>query len=368
MDKIESSPRLQSLDALRGFAMFWIIGGELLAPAFNKARPSPWADALAAQFEHADWAGFTFYDSVFPTFLFAVGASIPFALGKKLESGTKAWRLYPKIFFRAFALIALGLIYNGILQWEGPEGMRFPGVLQRIGITYLFAALAFLHLRTFPRIGLAMTMLLAYWAILKWVPVPGFGAGILTPEANLAGYLDRKLIPGYFCCYEGGDNEGLLSSFPAIVTVLMGTFGGEWLRSGRSHGRNFLGLLFAGLVLAALGLAWSPYFPVIKNLWTSSYACFSAGLSALCLALFYLVMDWMAWKSPLYIFMVVGMNAITIYMGQQIVDFSKIAEFFLGGLKTHVGVWADLMIACGSLGIKIWLLRFLYVRKIFLRL
>jgi predicted acyltransferase len=366
---VASAPfRLSSIDALRGFVMFWIIGGDQIFPLLSKASPGPLLDALAVQFDHVPWNGLVFYDLIFPTFMFLAGASMPFAFGKHLANGGSKSSLRRKVVKRAAIIIALGLVYNGLFAFSGLAAMRFPGVLQRIGLSYLFGAFIFLGTGPKGRAAWVAAILLAYWAILTLIPVPGIGAGILTPEGNLAGYVDRLLLHGTsMCCYEFGDNEGFLSSLPAVTTVVMGSFAGLWLLSPRPAAKKALGLFSAGLALFALGWLWNPLFPVNKNLWTSSFALAAAGCSSMMLALFYWLIDVKGWKAWAFLLIVIGMNSITIYLAQEIVNFDGIAKYFVGGASAYAGAYGALVMALGTLTAKIGFLYFLWRQKVFLR-
>ncbi len=361
--------RLSSLDALRGFVMFWILGGDQIFPQLDKVWHSALSGLLAPQFDHVPWHGLVFYDLIFPTFMFAAGASMPYAFAKHFQSGKSKAQLYAKVIKRGLAIIAFGLVFNGLLQFEGLEHLRWLGVLQRIGFAYLFGALIFMNTGVKSRLAAVAVILLSYWGVMMLVPVPGFGPGNLSPEGNLAGYIDRLwLRGGPMCCYEFGDNEGFISNWPAITTVLFGTFAGVWLRSGKKGWGKALGLVGMGLAALSLGYAWNPWFPINKNLWTSPFALAAAGWSFLMLAVFYSLMDVQGWKRWAFAFTLIGMNSITIYMGQQIIDFGHIGDFFVKGAAAHAGAWGDLVRTAGMLAAKIGFLYVLYRQKLFLRL
>jgi predicted acyltransferase len=360
--------RLTSLDALRGFAMFWIMGADKIIPDLAKAYPGPFMDSFALQFDHVAWNGLRFYDLIFPTFMFAVGASIPFSFAKQQAQGKGKSDLYSKVLKRGFWIFVLGLIYNGSLHLDGWAHFRVMGVLQRIALTYMAAAFIYLCSNLRGRLLWACGLLISYWGMLSLIPVPGYGVN-MTPEGNLVGYLDRLLMPGSrMCCYDFGDNEGLLSNLPAIVTVLFGIFAGEWLRSARSQMQKVYGLLGAGLAGLVVGYTWDLVFPINKNIWTSSFTCAAAGYSTLALAAFYWLMDVKKWQAWALFLMVIGLNPITIYMGQNIIDFKHIAEYFLKGIATLAAPCDLVVITLGTLAAKIGFLYFLYKQKIFLRL
>ncbi len=361
--------RLTSLDALRGFAMFWIMGADKIVPDLAKAFHCQFLDSFALQFDHVDWNGLRFYDLIFPTFMFAVGASIPFSFAKHQGEGMGKNELYSKILKRAAAIFLLGIVYNGVFRLDGWENFRLYGVLQRIALTYLAASFIFMNTNLRARIWWTCGLLVSYWGIMTLIPVPGHGVGDMTPEGNLVGYLDRWMLMGSrVCCYKFGDNEGLLSNLPAITTVLFGTFAGDWLRSKRPPTLKAYGLAGVGLAGLVVGYTWDFVFPLNKNLWTSSFACAAAGYSALALALFYWMMDIKKWRTWAFFLVVIGLNPITIYLGQSIIDFNHISAYFLKGLSAFVEPCGALLLTLGTLTAKIGFLFVLYRQKIFLRL
>jgi len=208
--------------------------------------------------------------------------------------------------------------------------------------------------------------LLLYWAASMLVPVPGHGSGVLTPEGCLSSYIDQRLIPGQLY-YGHGDNEGIISTLPAVCTAVLGALAGHWLRSNRSGSRKAAGLAAAGLALLIAGYVWGWVFPIIKILWTSSYVLFTGGLSLLLLALFYWVIDVRGYRRWALFFVVIGMNPITIYFLDGFVNFDGMSEFFLGGTAAHAGVLAPLVLPLGALMIKWLLLHLLYRHRIFFK-
>jgi predicted acyltransferase len=372
-DKTASS-RVLSIDALRGFDMFWIMGADtlvkkllVLVPATTFAGASTaWVAGLADQFEHVEWEGFRFYDLIFPLFLMLVGCSIPFSLNKLGESKSK---IYMRILRRTFLLMLMGLIYNGIQNFDWDQ-LRWMGVLQRIGICYGIAALLAVHIGPRGLFAVWVAILLGYWGILTWVPVPGGTAGDLTPAGNLSGYLDRTLLPGKILekYYGYGDNEGLLSTIPAVATVLLGIGAGRWLQSGYSKLEKASGLMALGAALVILGSFWGNYFPIIKNLWTSSFVLVAGGWSLMLLSVFYGAIDVLGFRGWAWLWIVIGANAITIYMLQRIVPFGKISEFFLKGIANLEYVDRDLVLLAGALVCKCTLLIVMYKKRMFLRL
>ena len=260
--------RLRALDIFRGLT----VAGMILVNCSG-------SDDAYPLMEHAAWHGLTFADFVFPSFLVIVGVSAAFSYAARRERGQQGGDIARSAARRAVGLFLLGLLVNVVL-YHGTRGVRWPGVLQRIALCSLGAS-AFLFIDA-PALEpfAAAALLVGYWLLLARVPVPGHGAGVLTPEGNLASWLDRKLIGGHMMT-PLEDQEGLLSTLPALATTLLGLIAGRRLLSAGTGTRSALSLGAAGLALAALGWAWSFGFPLNKHLWTSSYALVTGGL---CLA------------------------------------------------------------------------------------
>lgn len=364
-------PRLAALDVLRGFAMFWIVGGDAFGGAFAKFDGGPIGAFLAREFEHSAWAGFTFYDLIFPLFVFVLGAAIPFSLPRMIAERGRGAAL-GRVARRAVLLLLLGWFYYGGLS--GPVAqIRLLGVLQRLALCYLFASGLFVFWRPRALVAACAALLVGYWALLTFVPVPGFGAGDLAEGRNLANWFDAQWLPGRK--HDGDhDVEGILSTLPAIASCLLGVLAGVRLRDvTRPAPRKAIEFAAAGALLLAAGWAWHGEFPVIKKLWTSSFVLVAGGWSALLLAALLYVIDvrrWRTWAGP---FEWVGANALAIYLICNLVDFRKVSARLAGG---DVAAWLDarwtglggLVLAFLGAGLCVVLCRFLYVRKIFLRL
>jgi predicted acyltransferase len=358
--------RLLSLDALRGFDMFWIVGAEELVRGLQKISESGPVGLLAEQLRHKAWAGFHFEDFIFPLFVFIVGVSLVFSLTKTLERSGRQGVLL-RILRRAVLLYFLGFLYYG--GFSTPfEKIRLLGVLQRIALCYFFTSLLFVYLKPKVLVGVCVGILLGYWALLSFVPVPGHGAGNFAEGANLANYVDQQFLP--LRKWDGDhDPEGLLSTLPAIATCLLGVFAGLLLRTAALPDRKkVIYLVGGGLAFLVTGWLWNFNFPVIKKIWTSSYVLVAGGYSCLLLALFYQVIDvwrFQRWATP---FVWIGVNPITIYFGGRFIDFEALAKLFVGGpVYSHLGRYGDLVLAATTLAFGFLFLRFLYQRKIFLR-
>lgn len=386
--------RLLSLDALRGFDMFWIVSGEGIFHGIAKAiqqkyelvqDPHTWqieitneltliektGIGISNQLHHTVWNGFTFYDLIFPLFIFIAGISMPFSYAKQLATGPGAKKkIYRALVKRTVLLLLLGMVVNGLLQWKSFEETRFASVLGRIALSCFFAAIIYLNASFRWRMAWLVMILTGYWMAMKFIPVPGFGSGILTPEGNLSACIDRLYLPGKL--HRGVyDPEGLLSTIPAIATALLGIFTGEILRSQRYTAiKKVLGLSVAGIVLLLAGISWGIVFPINKNIWSSSFVLFAGGWSLLLLALFYFIIDVRGIKKWSWPFIWLGCNSILIYLAAHgLVNFLSTSEFILGGITHRVHArWHEAILWTGVALIQFAALYGLYKKKIFLKL
>jgi predicted acyltransferase len=361
-----SGDRVLSVDALRGFDMFWIIGAAGVVKALHAMGDNAVLNFFATQLGHKDWAGFAFEDLIFPLFVFLVGISLVFSLGRLIAREGR-FAAHERLFRRFVLLFLLGLFYYGGFSNPWPE-IRLLGVLQRLALCYLFAGLLFCHLKPRGLIIVFLALLVGYWAWLTFVPVPGLGRASFAKGENWACYIDRLYLPGRKH-YDTWDPEGILSTLPAIASCLLGVFAGLIL-TNPAYGSKHRMLYFfgGGIALVLLGTLWGLQFPVIKKIWTSSYVLLAGGYSCLLLGAFYLVMD--VWKFRLWArpFLWIGSNALTIYLAVNIVEAPKLAERFVGGdIHTRCGPYGDLLVTAVSLGLVLLLARFLYRRQIFLR-
>ena len=419
-----------SLDALRGFDMFWIIGADSLVYALNRMSQNPATKFLADQLEHAEWAGFHFYDLIFPMFVFMVGASIVFSLNKIIAQSGRTGAI-GRVVKRGVILFAIGLFYSGGFTNPWPD-LRLMGVLNRIALAYLFTGLLFCCFKPRTLVAICAGLLLGYWALLTFVPIRDIqleksnlaalaeqagdaklatqfrqanSSSAANPSAikdspvwaatekmyyattnrvtgkfdagyNLACHYDFQHLPGkkYDLFW---DPEGILSTIPAVATCLLGVFAGLILQNtGSSNDRKLLWLFGAGAACVALGWLWGLQFPVIKKIWSSSFVLVAGGYSAMLLGTFYLIVDvWKlrAWCQP---FVWMGMNSITIYLIKNSLggSFSKLSARLVGGdvkawFDAHVAIgFGEMMISVVGLLLAFWFVRFLYQRKIFLRI
>ncbi|MCP5520020.1 MAG: DUF1624 domain-containing protein [Verrucomicrobiales bacterium] len=325
----KSGLRLMSLDALRGFDMLWIMGGDSIGHALSQMEPKGVVGVLGTQLNHVDWQGFRFYDLIFPMFVFIVGVSLVFSL-TKLQEREGRTAAVGRVIRRTVILYLLGIFYYH--GWEnGWESIRLLGVLQRIALCYGAASLLFLFFKPRGLVIWCVGLLLGYWALMALVPVPGVGAGHFEEGKNLANWIDAHYLP--WRKWDGDhDPEGLLSTLPAICTCLLGVFAGLLLQDPKgTPGRKAAWLAGAGLAGVALGALWGLQFPIIKKLWTSSYVLVAGGCSAMFLATFYWIIDVRGWKLWAQPFVWIGLNPITIYMLGNLLKFDDIAARVLGG-------------------------------------
>ncbi len=366
MNTTTTNQRIKSIDALRGFDMFWITGGDAFFISLFTFLGTPFFQKMALQLDHPAWTGFRFYDIIFALFLFIMGLSMPLSVTKRLDKGASRKQMYLHIFRRTLLLYLLGLVYNGLFSLDF-ETLRYTGVLHRIAFTYLFASLIVMNAKKNSILWWAVGITLAHWLILLLVPAPGFSAYDLTPEGNLSGYIDRQWLPGSMCCYPYGDNESLLTNFPAIASVLIGVLGGQKLLSNSGAKEKLKFFLGVGSALILLALLWSFIYPINKYLWTGSFVSLTAGISMLLIASFYWIIDVKGYTKWAFPFTVIGMNSITIYVMSAVFDFGMVARIFIHGFYTEMGSFQVPFYEFCILTVKWLFLYFLYKQKIFLK-
>ena len=370
--------RLVSLDALRGFNFIWILGGDGAVIALADMMRGQGGGLAAVgqvlrdQMTHPYWRGLRFYDVIFPLFVFITGVAITLSLPNLVAREGRA-KAHLRVFRRALILYVLGLIYYGGLNGHWEE-IRYVGVLQRIALCYLGAAILFLNLDWRGLVAATVLLLGGYWALMTFVPVPGIGAGSYAPNANLANWIDTQFLPGRMWD-KTRDPEGLLSTLPAIATCLIGVLAGLVLKVERATpSQKSAWLLGGGIVLTAAGYLWSLQFPFLKPIWTSSFVLATGGMSVILLAVFHQVIDVWGYKRWTPVFVWIGANAITLYLLNALMGFDEPARRIAGG---DFGVMLDKAFARGvgellvnliALGLVIALAGFLYRRKIFMRI
>ncbi len=367
--KTENKNRLLSLDALRGFDMLFIMGLAGWVVAVSNLFPSSGvATWVASQMEHVEWNGLSHHDTIFPLFLFIAGISFPFSIAKQRSSGKTEKQIYTKVLKRGLLLVFLGMVYNDFFKFDFAN-LRCASVLGRIGLAWMFSAFLFLKFKPKTLAVIAAAILIGYWLLL-WL-VPG-GPDTYSFENNFAGTVDRLLLPGRLIYGENHfDPEGLLSTMPSIVTAMLGMFTGQFIRISDdkiSRQKKVLYMLIAAVIFLASGLIWNMVFPINKMLWSSSFVCVVAAYSLFLFALFYYIIDVKGYQRWTLFFRVVGMNSITIYLAQKIINFTQVSDFFFGGIAGKFPeAWANVINSTGYIAVCWLFLYFLYKKKIFLK-
>lgn len=366
----QPAKRLLSIDTLRGFDMLMIAGaGAFISLLYGKTGWA-WVDALALQFKHPAWNGFTFYDFIFPLFLFIAGLSLPFSLHKGMALGMTKGDLYLKAFKRMIILIALGMLdKNAPMPFFEPSMIRLGSVLGRIGFAGFVATVLYLNFDFAKRIFWIAGCLLFYYAALFLIPVPGYGAGDLSFEGNLTGWIDRTFLPGRLL--QGTYDElGLLTQIPALCLTIMGSLAGDILRkAGHSDYKKLQYLAIAGIICLAIAGIWSLHFPINKHLWSSSFIMLTGGMAFLVFGLFYWLIDIQKLHGWTFFFVVIGMNSLTIYLAYRFIDFGFTSRLLFEGLYAHADEkWHAVFESLGALGLVWVFLYILYRLKIFIKI
>lgn len=349
--------------------MLLISGGAYFIRAMEGKTGWDWIDWIAIQMEHPAWHGFTFYDFIFPLFLFIAGVSLPFSLNKGLSIGMNKFMLYRKSFRRMLILIALGILYkNAPLSIFEPSQIRYVSVLGRIGFAVFITTILYLNFSKKSRILWGASILILYYAALFLIPVPGYGAGNLSFEGNLVGWIDRHWLPGRLL-QDTYDELGLLTQLPALCLTLLGSLAGDILRSDQKEIDKLKLLFFTGVSCIGTGLLWSLHFPINKHLWSSSYILLTGGMAVLCMFTFYGLIDVLKYKKWAFFFQVIGLNSLTIYLGYRFIDFSETSHLLFGGIYSIAPEpWHEVFQAFGAMMLVWLLLYFLYREKIFIKI
>ena len=373
-----SGGRLVSLDAFRGFDMLIIIGFDRVFRALGKCIYGGDGGWMAEQMSHPYWFGLSFYDTVFPTFLFIAGIAFPFSYARQKEKGVSPLRIHLSVLKRAVVLVMLGWVYNRLFT-VGFADLRYGSVLGKIGIGWMIAAMCYVHFRLCARIVICAVLVTGYAVLLNVFTAPDFPEALpFSIQGNFIGWLDRMTMPGtlYQSAYINGEKvpglcepSGLFLNIFSSATAMLGVFAGEIVRSGRfSGGRKTLHLLAFAAGLTVAGLYASAYVPIGKKLWTPSFLLCVGGYSAAAFAVFYWIADVKGWRRWTFFFTVIGVNSITIYLLQRFVDFAGTVKFFLGGIASRLSpASGELLLACGYLALSWLLLLFLYRKKVFLK-
>jgi predicted acyltransferase len=331
-----ASERLVALDAFRGLTMALMV-------IVNNAG----SDDIYHQLSHAPWHGWTVADMIFPAFLWIVGVAITFSLGKKVTKGIPRQQLFMQVLRRAAILYVLGLVV-----YMAPEfslsTQRLLGVLQRIAICYLIGSAIYLRTRWRGQIAWTVGLLAAYWMLMTLVPVPGYGAGNLSVEGNFAHYIDRIVLGKHnYHSTQTWDPEGIVSTLPSIATLLLGVMAGHLLRLKRTLTERTVWLFLTGNLLIFAGLFCDIWLPINKHLWTSSFTLFMAGLDFVVFAIFLWIVDGQGYRKFVRPLVIMGMNAITVYMASELLD------ELISSIEFRHGA--------GSISIRDWIYQTLFV-------
>ena len=364
-----TTERLAAIDVLRGFDMFFLVGAGDILRRFFEAFHSDSVSGILYQLDHAEWTGFTAWDIIMPLFLFTSGLSMPFSFSKflKREGHTKAG-LYLKIMKRFLLLFLLGWIAQGrLLDLTLDTFHVYCNTLHAIAFGYLITALITLNLHSFKaQLGVGAGLLLAYWTCLTFIPVPGFGAGVFTPDGNPAIHIDHAVF-GRFD--DGTQYTWLLTGLAFGATVISGYFAGRLLKMPLSPERKLMWLSLTGIILIAGGLLWGLQMPVIKKIWSPSMVLLSSGICYLLLALSFLLTDKLKlngwWVTGLRIF---GLNSIAAYMLHTTFGLNRIAGLLLHGFEQYTGDFYPFVVALGEFGILSFIIRHMYRYGIFLKI
>jgi predicted acyltransferase len=310
MPTVPTTDRLVSLDAFRGATIALMI----LVNTPGDGETAYWP------LKHADWHGWTPTDVVFPSFLWISGLALTLAFQRRLAAGATRPRLFLQTLKRALVLYAIGVFLCGFPGFDLAT-LRWMGVLQRIAICTLAGAAIWLTTGVRGRAGWILGLLAAYWALMAFVPVPGYGAGRLDLDGNLAHYVDRLVLGAHnWGETKTWDPEGIISTLPAVATFLLGTLAGSWMRSARALERRLGWLAVAGVALLAVGLVGHQWLPINKKLWTSSFAIFMAGLDCVLYAATGWAVDVRGWRAPVKPLVILGMNSIAVYVASELID------------------------------------------------
>ena len=357
--------RLVCVDALRGFDMLWIIGGSEVLITLAKAAGFSFLSNMEVNFDHS-WGQFHFYDLIMPLFLFIVGVVMPVSFKKRYARGESKKKLYTHVIRRVIILYILGLFASGhFLTFDSSKIHLWTDTLHAIAVGYLVSSVMILELKLKWQIGITTGLLFLYWGIMALIPIPGIGAGIYEPDINLALYVDNAVL-GHF--QEGSGWTYIITNLTFICSVMLGVFAGNILQSERPAMKKAGLLALIGICCVIAGKIWGIWFPVIHHLWTSSLVLFAGGLSFLLLSIFYLVIDVWGFKKWSFPFVVIGMNAIAVYVATHLFDFSLIGNVFVGGLAKYLGSWNGFVQALAALTVVWLILYWMYRKKTFIKI
>lgn len=380
--------RLESLDALRGFDLFCLVALSDLVEELAEVIDKPWMASIMECFTHKKWEGFSPWDLVMPLFMFMAGVAIPFALTKTQDKtlpqkGDREYGVYWRLARRFILLWIFGMMVQGNLLALDPQRIYlFTNTLQAIAVGYFFSALLYLHTNWKTQIGIAVGLLLAFWAAMEWITIGNYGGGDYTPHGNLAEGIDMMVLGRFRDTAQIIDGEVLvkssytytwiLSSLNFVVTVLTGVLAGQAIKNSKTINLkskiNTTGLLLgAGVAMVALGWTWGLVHPVIKHIWTGSMVLVSSGYCFLLIGLFYWWIDCRGHNRHLTFLKVYGMNSITAYVVSHVISFKSISRSLFFGLEQYIGDYYDVLIRFSNIAILFIILWLMYRNRIFLR-
>lgn len=357
--------RLLSVDALRGFDMFWIMGGEVIFKSLDIIFDNRATGFIVTQLDHVEWFGFRFYDIIMPLFVWLAGVSMPFSLASRLGRNPSKAALWPHILKRFLILWILGMMVQGNLLTYDPDRIHFySNTLQAIASGYVIASVLVLYLGIRMQVLATAGLMVVFWLVMAFLPVPGAGSNVYLPMENAALHIDEVLL-GKF--RDGSTYSWILSSLNFGATAMLGVFAGYLLKSDMEKKRKFTMLLIAGACLIILSRIWHPVHPIIKHIWTGSFVLFSGGICYLLMALFFLTVDMTAQNKWTKAFIIIGSNAIVAYTAWHLFDFGLISDVFTGGIEKYTGNWYPFIRAVAAFAVIFLVLRYMYLKKIFVK-
>jgi predicted acyltransferase len=366
---IPKSGRLECLDALRGFDMFWIVGADAIVNKLLAHSQSPFLVALRGHFDHYEWEGFRFYDLIMPLFLFMIGVSMTFSYSKRLQRGDSKWLVFRHVMIRVLLLTFLGAMIDGNLLTYDFHKFQLPySVLFVLSLGYLVSSIILLNLKLPWQIVTTVCMLVVYWLIQTFAPAPGHIIGVYSPGTTFGDWLNERVMGNW----QGEFHRPWIVAMTTYgSTAMLGVFAGHVLRSQNTQRRKLLWLLALGIFCLVAGWAWSYQFPIIKKTWTSTYVLVAGGWSYLLLALFYLFIDVWRFHRWAFPFKMIGMNAIAAYMAWKLFGsaFHRIAAVFTEGISKYVVPSNYPLIEAVAAMLALWIMLYAMYRKgVFLKI
>lgn len=360
-----TSGRVVAIDALRGFDMFWIMGGELIFKSLDPVFHSSTTQWMSTQLDHVAWLGFRFYDIIMPLFLFIVGVSMPFSFKKRISKGDSSVKMWKHILIRFVILFVLGMAVQGnLLTYSFSKFHFYSNTLQSIACGYILASVLVLHCKVFMQIIGTIGFMLLYWLVMAFLPLPGGVSGVYQPDLNAAIYIDKLILGAH---QDGTTYSWLLSSLNFAGSVMLGVFSGYILQSSFSAYKKVLKLVGLGIVCYFLALLWHPVHPIIKHIWTGSFVLYAGSFSIFLLAAFYLIIEVYDFRKWSYPFIIIGSNAIVAYVAWHLFDFRLVSDVFTRGLQQYTSYWYDFIRNLAGFGVIFLILRYMYINKKFIK-